>query len=129
MILFSVVTQGAIFSLLPYNDRVQTFELQGVHVLEALERSVSEYWNYSPFKAPWVLQVSGKGNVILKQLYYVRENNGRTLFTMTSLDSRNSLQSFGIQEVITVLYNYLIIKNKTITTVVVLFKIYIEILY
>ncbi|CAG5022764.1 unnamed protein product [Parnassius apollo] len=53
------ITKGTIFELLPFNDRIETFELQGKYVREALERSVSDAWAYSPFKGPWVLQVSG----------------------------------------------------------------------
>ncbi|XP_059051032.1 apyrase-like [Achroia grisella] len=53
------ITQGVLFELLPFKDKVQSFELQGKYVLEALERSVSEAWAYDPFKGPWVLQVAG----------------------------------------------------------------------
>ncbi|KPJ21108.1 5'-nucleotidase [Papilio machaon] len=53
------ITKGIIFDILPFNDRVETFELQGRYVREALERSVSEAWDLTPFKGPWLLQVSG----------------------------------------------------------------------
>ncbi|CAH2052260.1 unnamed protein product, partial [Iphiclides podalirius] len=53
------VTKGTIFDLLPFNDRIETFELQGNYLREALERSVSDAWDTNPFKGPWVLQVSG----------------------------------------------------------------------
>ncbi|XP_037872184.1 apyrase isoform X1 [Bombyx mori] len=53
------ITQGAVFELLPFNDKMKTFELQGKYILEALERGVSEAWGYKPFKGPWLLQVSG----------------------------------------------------------------------
>ncbi|RVE47544.1 hypothetical protein evm_007803 [Chilo suppressalis] len=54
-----VITQGSVFELLPFNDRMQSFELQGKFVLEALERSVRDEWGRHPFKGPWVLQLSG----------------------------------------------------------------------
>ncbi|XP_028166539.1 apyrase-like isoform X1 [Ostrinia furnacalis] len=54
------ITEGTLFELLPFNDRMETFELQGKWVLEALERSVRDAWANHPFKGPWVLQVSGK---------------------------------------------------------------------
>ncbi|CAB3245666.1 unnamed protein product [Arctia plantaginis] len=58
-ILEGVITEGTIFETLPFNDRVEMFELQGKFVREALERSVSEPWGDKPFKGPFVLQVSG----------------------------------------------------------------------
>ncbi|XP_049879454.1 apyrase-like [Pectinophora gossypiella] len=58
-LLEGTITKGEIFELLPYNDRIETFELQGKYVLDALERSVKGAWDYHPFKGPWVLQVSG----------------------------------------------------------------------
>ncbi|XP_045539153.1 apyrase [Papilio machaon] len=58
-ILSGNITKGTIFDILPFNDRVVTFELQGRYVREALERSVSEAWHLTPFKGPWLLQVSG----------------------------------------------------------------------
>lgn len=53
------ITKGVIFELLPFNDRIEDFELQGKDILLALERSVSRAWDYNPFKGPYVLQVSG----------------------------------------------------------------------
>ncbi|CAH2094001.1 unnamed protein product [Euphydryas editha] len=53
------ITKGVIFELLPFNDRIQSFELQGAAILKALERSVSSAWDSNPFKGPYVLQVSG----------------------------------------------------------------------
>ena len=59
-IYFSAITKGVIFELLPFNDRIENFELQGKDILLALERSVSGAWDYNPFKGPYVLQVSGE---------------------------------------------------------------------
>ncbi|XP_060806709.1 apyrase [Amyelois transitella] len=53
------ITRGMLFELLPFNDRIESFEIQGKYILQALERSVSDAWAYHPFKGPWVLQVSG----------------------------------------------------------------------
>ncbi|XP_053617361.1 apyrase-like [Plodia interpunctella] len=53
------ITYGMMFELLPYNDRIQTFEIEGKYIREALERSVRSAWAYHPFKGPLVLQVSG----------------------------------------------------------------------
>ncbi|OWR55135.1 apyrase [Danaus plexippus plexippus] len=53
------ITKGVIFELLPFNDRIEIFELQGKDILKALERSFSGAWNINPFKGPYVLQLSG----------------------------------------------------------------------
>ncbi|GBP62918.1 Apyrase [Eumeta japonica] len=53
------ITQGDLFEVLPYYDRVESFELRGRDVLAALEHGVAGAWRISPFKGPWVLQVSG----------------------------------------------------------------------
>ncbi|CAH0713614.1 unnamed protein product, partial [Brenthis ino] len=58
-ILSGTITKGTLFELLPFNDRIQSFEMQGKDILLALERSVSDAWGYNPFKGPYVLQVSG----------------------------------------------------------------------
>ncbi|XP_049699209.2 apyrase [Helicoverpa armigera] len=58
-IMQGIITEGSIFELLPFNDRVELFELQGKYVRLALERSVSDAWGFSPFKGPWLLQVAG----------------------------------------------------------------------
>ncbi|XP_013144849.1 PREDICTED: apyrase-like isoform X1 [Papilio polytes] len=58
-ILSGNITKGTIFDILPFNDRVVSFELSGRDVRAALERSVSEAWDLTPFKGPWLLQVSG----------------------------------------------------------------------
>ncbi|CAG4932581.1 unnamed protein product [Colias eurytheme] len=65
------ITKGVIFELLPFNDRIQTFELQGKYILKALERSVIEAWALNPFKGPYVLQVSG-----LKVTYDIKQPEG-----------------------------------------------------
>lgn len=57
---FPDITKGVIFELLPFNDRIEIFELQGKDILKALERSFSGAWNINPFKGPYVLQLSGK---------------------------------------------------------------------
>ncbi|KAH9637774.1 hypothetical protein HF086_007803, partial [Spodoptera exigua] len=54
-----VVTAGSIFELLPFNDRVEIFDIEGKYIRQALERSVIDAWAYNPFKGPWLLQVSG----------------------------------------------------------------------
>lgn len=53
------ITKGVIFELLPFNDKIQSFELPGSAILKALERGVSSAWEIKPFKGPYVLQVSG----------------------------------------------------------------------
>ncbi|CAH0595089.1 unnamed protein product [Chrysodeixis includens] len=58
-IMQGTITDGSIFELLPFNDRVELFELEGKYVRQALERSVYDAWGYSPFKGPWLLQVAG----------------------------------------------------------------------
>ncbi|VVC96091.1 unnamed protein product, partial [Leptidea sinapis] len=52
------ITKGVLFELLPFNDRIVVFELQGKYIREALERSVISAWGMQPFKGPYVLQVS-----------------------------------------------------------------------
>ncbi|KAJ2937953.1 hypothetical protein O0L34_g14236 [Tuta absoluta] len=68
------ITKGELFELLPYKDRIQTFDLLGRFVLEALERSVKDAWAYDPFKGPWVLQISG-----LQVTYNVSNPEGHRL--------------------------------------------------
>ncbi|KAJ8712723.1 hypothetical protein PYW08_008027 [Mythimna loreyi] len=58
-IMEGTITEGSIFELLPFNDRVDVYELEGRYVRQALERSVSDAWAYNPFKGPWLLQVAG----------------------------------------------------------------------
>ncbi|CAG9104778.1 unnamed protein product [Plutella xylostella] len=53
------ITQGDLFEMLPYNDKLETFELAGRHLKQALEHGVSDAWAYKPFKGPWLLQVAG----------------------------------------------------------------------
>lgn len=65
-IMAGTITQGSLFELLPYYDRLEVFQLQGKYIREALERSVSEPWELGPFKGPWLLQVSG-----LKVIYNI----------------------------------------------------------
>lgn len=72
------ITMGGIFELLPFNDKIQTFELKGMYVMEALERSVSDAWAYDPFKGPWLLQVSG-----LKVTYNVTLPEGSRVTSVT----------------------------------------------
>ncbi|CAH2238890.1 jg13698 [Pararge aegeria aegeria] len=79
------ITKGVIFELLPFNDRIETFELQGKDVLLALERSVSNAWDMDPFKGPFVLQVSG-----LQVTYNVSLPEGQRV---TSVYLGNSIDS------------------------------------
>ncbi|XP_050353508.1 apyrase-like [Nymphalis io] len=72
------ITKGVIFELLPFNDRIQSFELQGKDVLLALERSVSEPWEMTPFKGPYVLQLSG-----LRVTYNVSKPEGQRVTSVT----------------------------------------------
>ncbi|XP_061723088.1 apyrase-like isoform X1 [Cydia pomonella] len=83
-ILKGAISQGSIFELLPYNDRIETFELLGKHVLEALERSVLDAWAYTPFKGPWVLQVSG-----LRVVYNVTLPEGSRVTSATTTNGAN----------------------------------------
>ncbi|XP_041971450.1 apyrase-like [Aricia agestis] len=53
------ITMGTIFELIPYNDRIEAFELKGADIVKALERGFSDAWSLNPFKGPYVLQVSG----------------------------------------------------------------------
>lgn len=59
------ITKGTIFEVLPFDDRIEVFELQGKYLLETLERGFSNAWESDPFKGPYVLQVSGKCTDIL----------------------------------------------------------------
>ncbi|KAL4721637.1 hypothetical protein ACJJTC_001022 [Scirpophaga incertulas] len=77
-ILTGKITAITLFELLPYNDRMQSFELQGKWVLEALERSVSEAWGMKPFKGPWILQVSG-----LHVIYNVTKPEGQRVVSVS----------------------------------------------
>ncbi|KAL0867831.1 hypothetical protein ABMA27_008532 [Loxostege sticticalis] len=72
------ITEGTLFELLPFNDRMETFELQGKWVLEALERSVRDPWGSHPFKGPWVLQVSG-----LQVTYNISKQEGQRVTSVT----------------------------------------------
>lgn len=81
-----VIRQGTIFDLLPYNDRVETFELQGIYVLEALERSVIDAWDIIPFKGPWVLQVSG-----LQVTYNISKPEGERIVSATVGDDERKI--------------------------------------
>ncbi|XP_072934335.1 apyrase-like isoform X2 [Epargyreus clarus] len=92
-ILSGTITKGTIFELLPFFDRVQTFELQGKYVLEALEHSVTSAWAYGPFKGPYLLQVSG-----LKVTYDLTQPEGHRVTSVhvgkndTPLDPEKSYQ-------------------------------------
>lgn len=77
-ILEGTITKGTIFELLPFKDRIQTFDLKGTYVLEALERSVSEPWSYEPFKGGWLLQVAG-----LKVEYNITLPEGHRITSVT----------------------------------------------
>lgn len=77
-IMQGTITEGSIFELLPFNDRVEVYELEGKYVRQALERSVSDAWAYNPFKGPWLLQVSG-----LQVTYNVSLPEGQRLTSAT----------------------------------------------
>ncbi|XP_045770763.1 apyrase-like [Maniola jurtina] len=79
------ITKGTIVELLPFNDRVELFELQGKDVLLALERGVSDAWAMNPFKGPYVLQVSG-----LQVTYNVSLPEGQRLTSVSVGNSRDS---------------------------------------
>ncbi|XP_068623308.1 apyrase-like [Battus philenor] len=66
------ITKGLLIDLFPYYDYVQSFEMKGIDVLNALERSVEGLSSFNPFEAPWLLQVSG-----LYVSYNVSEPEGR----------------------------------------------------
>ncbi|KAM3963816.1 apyrase-like [Aphomia sociella] len=91
------ITQGVLFELLPFNDRVQTFELEGKYVLEALERSVINEWAKHPFKGPWVLQLAG-----LQVTYNVTRPEGERVISaiVGDKDSGIQLDSTQIYQVI-----------------------------
>ncbi|XP_063833040.1 apyrase-like [Ostrinia nubilalis] len=82
------ITEGTLFELLPFNDRMETFELQGKWVLEALERSVRDAWANHPFKGPWVLQVSG-----LHVTYNVSKPEGHRVTSVTIGNSGSGIDS------------------------------------
>ncbi|VVC96092.1 unnamed protein product [Leptidea sinapis] len=65
------MTEGEIVELFPYFDPVESFELQGKYILEALERSVSDLMQANIFMAPWLLQVSG-----LQVIYNISKPEG-----------------------------------------------------
>ncbi|KAI8442090.1 hypothetical protein MSG28_005724 [Choristoneura fumiferana] len=88
-ILKGKITKGSVFELLPYNDRIETFKLNGTHVLEALERSVSNAWAYNPFKGPWVLQVSG-----LRVEYNVSLPEGHRVTSVVTVGKNNDVKEF-----------------------------------
>ncbi|XP_031764465.1 apyrase [Galleria mellonella] len=79
------ITQGVIFELLPFNDKVQSFELKGKYVREALERSVRDAWAYDPFKGPWVLQVAG-----LRVVYNVTKPEGERIVSVVVGDKNGT---------------------------------------
>ncbi|XP_075983775.1 apyrase-like [Anticarsia gemmatalis] len=78
------ITEGSLFELLPFNDRVELFDLEGKYVREALERSVSEAWDTNPFKGPWLLQVAG-----LHVTYNISLPEGERVTSVT-VDSSNT---------------------------------------
>ncbi|XP_068623426.1 apyrase-like [Battus philenor] len=81
------ITKGTIFDLLPFNDRIETFELQGKYIREALERSVIDAWGYAPFSGPWLLQVSG-----LNVTYNISLPEGKRIVAVNiASDSSNKL--------------------------------------
>ncbi|XP_050679626.1 apyrase-like isoform X2 [Leptidea sinapis] len=65
------MTEGEVVELFPYFDPVESFELQGKYILEALERSVSDLMQTNIFMAPWLLQVSG-----LQVIYNISKPEG-----------------------------------------------------
>ncbi|XP_052739064.1 apyrase [Bicyclus anynana] len=79
------ITKGVTFELLPFNDRVEVFELQGKDILLALERGVSNAWAFDPFKGPFVLQVSG-----LQVTYNVSLPEGQRVTSAYVGNSRDS---------------------------------------
>ncbi|XP_072934339.1 apyrase-like [Epargyreus clarus] len=69
------INQGSLIELFPYRDFLETFEIKGKYVLDALEMSVSDAT--SPFDAPWLLQVSG-----LRVLYNVSQPEGQRVVSV-----------------------------------------------
>ncbi|XP_050679624.1 apyrase-like [Leptidea sinapis] len=80
------ITKGVLFELLPFNDRIVVFELQGKYIREALERSVISAWGMQPFKGPYVLQVSG-----LQVEYDVNQPEGERVTSVTIGKSKEAL--------------------------------------
>ncbi|CAK1541698.1 unnamed protein product [Leptosia nina] len=80
------ITKGVIFEVLPYNDRIKTFELQGKFILKALERSVIDAWGMDPFKGPYVLQVSG-----LQVTYDLKQPEGGRVTSVLVGDSKEPM--------------------------------------
>ncbi|XP_034827397.1 apyrase-like [Maniola hyperantus] len=78
------ITRALISDLLPFNDRVEMFELQGKDVLLALERGVSDAWDMNPFRGPNVLQVAG-----LQVTYNVSLPEGQRVTSVSVGNSRD----------------------------------------
>ncbi|XP_050552692.1 apyrase-like [Spodoptera frugiperda] len=98
-IMEGVVTAGSIFELLPFNDRVEVFDIQGKYIRQALERSVIDAWAYNPFKGPWLLQVSG-----LRVTYNVSLPENHRITSLEIGESKEPLDDNKIYHVTAPLY-------------------------
>ncbi|KAF9823704.1 hypothetical protein SFRURICE_001412 [Spodoptera frugiperda] len=98
-IMEGVVTAGSIFELLPFNDRVEIFDIQGKYIRQALERSVIDAWAYNPFKGPWLLQVSG-----LRVTYNVSLPENHRITSLEIGESKEPLDDNKIYHVTAPLY-------------------------
>ncbi|XP_045522484.1 apyrase-like [Pieris brassicae] len=88
------ITKGELFELLPFNDRIQTFELQGTYIVKALERSVIDGWSMDPFKGPYILQVSG-----LTVTYDMKQPEGGRLTSVLVGDAKKPLDPEQVYQV------------------------------
>lgn len=63
-IAFAAINFGAVMLATPFENRIEVFELKGIHVLEMLEYSVANI----PFAGARMLQTSG--NVLIEWLKF-----------------------------------------------------------
>ncbi|KAG6459920.1 hypothetical protein O3G_MSEX011674 [Manduca sexta] len=67
-----IITHGELIELLPYYDQIETFNVQGKTIIDALEWGVRDAQFYNEFQIPLLLQVSG-----LKVQYNITNPEGK----------------------------------------------------
>ncbi|KAJ0173157.1 hypothetical protein K1T71_011333 [Dendrolimus kikuchii] len=53
------ITRGTLINVSPFTNKVMSFILPGRHLLEALDRTMTNFWVHKPFVGPWIPHVAG----------------------------------------------------------------------
>lgn len=71
--LIPAITYGDILTVLPFGNRVDSFELQGIHIWNAMERSVTEI-NKIHTNLDYMLHISGLIKKSYQQQHQQKKN-------------------------------------------------------